>query len=68
MDFACNIAEQKYSSFVLLLESELTDDVGNIEVDLYLLSKFVKASVSSCGQMPLDAQQVDPNVTRHLLY
>ncbi|XP_041994061.1 endoribonuclease Dicer homolog 3-like isoform X1 [Salvia splendens] len=58
MDFACNIVEQKYSSFVILLESELADDVGNMEVDLYLLSKFVKASISSCGQMPLDAQQV----------
>lgn len=59
MDFSCNIAEQKYSSFVLLLESKLADDVGNIEVDLYLLSKFVKASVSSCSQMHLDAQQVE---------
>ncbi|KAK6129787.1 hypothetical protein DH2020_036494 [Rehmannia glutinosa] len=58
MDFACNIAEQKYSSFLLLLETELADDVGNIEVDLYLLSKFVRASVSSCGQVYLDAQQV----------
>ncbi|KAH6774267.1 hypothetical protein C2S51_012671 [Perilla frutescens var. frutescens] len=58
MDFSCNIAEQKYSSFLLLLESKLADDVGNIEVDLFLLSKFVKTSVSSCGQMHLDAQQV----------
>ncbi|XP_057810425.1 endoribonuclease Dicer homolog 3a-like [Salvia miltiorrhiza] len=59
IDFACNIAEQKYSSFVLLMESKLADDVANIEVDLYLLSKFVKVSVSSCGQMHLDGQQVE---------
>lgn len=58
MEFSCNIPQQKYSSFVLLLESKLADDVGNIEVDLYLLSKFVKASVSSCSQMHLHAQQV----------
>ncbi|KAG6417141.1 hypothetical protein SASPL_119292 [Salvia splendens] len=58
MDFDCNIVDQKYSSFVLLLEGELADDVGNMEVDLYLLSKFVKASVSSLGQIPLDSQQV----------
>ncbi|KAL0372085.1 UNVERIFIED_CONTAM: Endoribonuclease Dicer3a [Sesamum calycinum] len=58
MDFSCNIAEQKYSSFVLLLASKLDDDVGNIEVELYLLSKFVRAFVSSCGQIHLDAQQV----------
>ncbi|KAI3454024.1 hypothetical protein Pfo_010687 [Paulownia fortunei] len=58
MDFSCNIAEQKYSSFVLLLETKLADDVGNIEVELYLLSKFVRASVSLCGQVYLDAQQV----------
>ncbi|KAL0327603.1 UNVERIFIED_CONTAM: Endoribonuclease Dicer3a [Sesamum angustifolium] len=58
MDFSCNIAVQKYSSFVLLLASKLDDDVGNIEVELYLLSKFVRAFVSSCGQIHLDAQQV----------
>ncbi|KAL8499337.1 hypothetical protein ACS0TY_022353 [Phlomoides rotata] len=58
MDFSCNIAEQKYSSFALLLERKLDDDVWNIEVDLYLRKKFVKASVSSCDQIHLDAQQV----------
>lgn len=58
MDFSCNLAEHKYSSFALLLERKLDDDVGNIEVDLYLRKKFVKASISSCGQIHLDAQQV----------
>lgn len=58
MDFSCNIAEQKYSSFVLLLETKLADDVGNIEVELYLLKKFVRASVSLCDQIYLDSEQV----------
>ncbi|GFP81473.1 endoribonuclease dicer homolog 3 [Phtheirospermum japonicum] len=40
MDFCCSIADQIYSSFVLLLETKLDDDVGNIELDLYLLSKL----------------------------
>ncbi|KAK4365008.1 hypothetical protein RND71_016366 [Anisodus tanguticus] len=58
MNFPCNIMEVKYSSFVLLLQSELDDDVGNVEVDLFLVSKFVQSSVSHCGKVHLDAQQV----------
>ncbi|KAL3819081.1 hypothetical protein ACJIZ3_004986 [Penstemon smallii] len=58
MDFSCNIPEQKYSSFVLLLETKLDDDVGNNEVHLYLISKFVESSISFCGQIHLDAQQM----------
>ncbi|GER32493.1 dicer-like 3 [Striga asiatica] len=59
MDFCCSIAEQRYSSFVLLLEMKLDDDVGNLEVDLYLLSKSVKANVSSVGQVYLNPQQME---------
>ncbi|KAA8546198.1 hypothetical protein F0562_003063 [Nyssa sinensis] len=59
IDFSCNISDRHYSSFVLLIESKLDDDVGNVEVDLYLVSKFVKSSVSSCGQIHLNAEQVD---------
>ncbi|KAG8381903.1 hypothetical protein BUALT_Bualt05G0021200 [Buddleja alternifolia] len=58
MDFSCNIAKEFFSSFVFLLETKLDDDVGNIEVELYLLTKFVKSSISSCGQIYLDAQQM----------
>ncbi|XP_060208248.1 endoribonuclease Dicer homolog 3a isoform X1 [Lycium barbarum] len=58
MDFPCNIMEVKYSSFVLLLQSELDDDVGNVEVELFLVSKFVKSAVAHCGKVHLDAQQV----------
>ncbi|GAA0149590.1 hypothetical protein LIER_08728 [Lithospermum erythrorhizon] len=56
--FSCNIAEEHYSNFVLLLNSEIDDDVGNIEVDLYLISKFVKASVSAHGLQHLDMDQI----------
>lgn len=58
MNFSCNIPEVNYSSFVLLLQSELDDDVGNVEVELFLVSKFVQSSVSHCGKLHLDAQQV----------
>ncbi|XAR57556.1 Ribonuclease III [Bertholletia excelsa] len=44
--FSCNIPDVHYSSFVLLIESQLDDDVGNIEMELYLVSKFVKSSVA----------------------
>lgn len=57
-DFTCNVLHDKYSGFVLLIESKLDDDVGNFELELYLISKIVKASVSSCGQVHLDAKQV----------
>lgn len=56
--FNCNIVSEIYSGFVLLIESKLDDDVGNMELDLYLVSKTVKASVSSCGQVDLDPEQV----------
>lgn len=58
LEFTCSIVSEIYSGFVLLVESKLDDDVGNIESDLYLVSKVVKASVSSCGQVDLDAKQV----------
>ncbi|GLT85624.1 hypothetical protein SLE2022_038100 [Rubroshorea leprosula] len=57
-DFYCNIVTEVYSGFVLLLESKLDDDVGNLELNLYLVSKMVKTSVSSCGHVQLDAEQM----------
>ena len=57
-EFLCNIPGELYSGFVLLLETKLDDDVGNIELELYLVSKKVKSSVSFCGQVLLDAEQV----------
>lgn len=58
LDFSCNIIEEIYSGFVLLIESKLDDDVGNVEIDLYLISKTVKSYVSSCGKVYLDSEQV----------
>ncbi|CAJ1973600.1 unnamed protein product [Sphenostylis stenocarpa] len=58
LEFTCSIASEVYSGFVLLVESKLDDDVGNIELDLYLVSKIVKVSVSSCGPVDLDATQM----------
>ncbi|XP_050366617.1 endoribonuclease Dicer homolog 3a-like [Argentina anserina] len=57
-DFSCDIVTELYSGFILLIESELAEDVGNIELELYLVSKRVKASVSSCGQVGLDGEQM----------
>ncbi|KAK8597626.1 hypothetical protein V6N13_095026 [Hibiscus sabdariffa] len=57
-DFKCSIITVVYSQFVLLIESELADDVGNTEMDLYLIGKTAKASVSSCGQVHLNAEQM----------
>ncbi|KAK2965570.1 hypothetical protein RJ640_018736 [Escallonia rubra] len=58
MDFLCSNEDEYFSSFILLIETKLDDDVGNLEVQLYLVSKFVKSSVTSCGQFHLDAEQV----------
>ncbi|XP_073146735.1 endoribonuclease Dicer homolog 3 [Henckelia pumila] len=58
LNFSCNLAEEKFSSFVLLLETKLDSDVGNIEVELYLIAKFVRSSVSFSGLTNLDAKQV----------
>ncbi|KAI3811509.1 hypothetical protein L1987_21233 [Smallanthus sonchifolius] len=54
----CSIVEVKFSSFVLLLESKLDDDVSNIEMELYLVSKSVNCKVSSCVKLHLNAEQV----------
>ncbi|XWS70161.1 hypothetical protein CRYUN_Cryun03dG0025400 [Craigia yunnanensis] len=57
-EFSCNIVSVVYSGFVLLIESKLADDVGNIELDLYLIRKMVKTCVSLRGQVHLDAEQM----------
>ncbi|KAF8393640.1 hypothetical protein HHK36_021886 [Tetracentron sinense] len=59
IDFSCNLAGECYSGFVLLIEAKLDDDVSNAEVELYLIpNKLVKSSVSPCGQINLDAEQI----------
>ncbi|GMN63272.1 hypothetical protein TIFTF001_032343 [Ficus carica] len=57
-DFSCSIENEIFSGFVLLIESKLDDDVGNLELELYLVSKTVKTYVSYCGQLNLDAEQM----------
>ncbi|CAN8277764.1 unnamed protein product [Cochlearia groenlandica] len=57
-DFCCNISEDTYSSFSLLIESTLANDVGNVEIDLYLVSKYVKATISACGQIHLSHEEM----------
>ncbi|KAI3514031.1 hypothetical protein L1887_12347 [Cichorium endivia] len=58
MSFLCSVVDVEYSSFVLLIESELDDDVGNLEMELYLVSKSVKCTVSSSVELHLDGEQI----------
>lgn len=57
-DFSCSNESEIFSGFILLIESKLDDDVGNLELELFLVSKTVKASVSYCGQVHLDEEQM----------
>ncbi|KAL5559568.1 hypothetical protein UlMin_035779 [Ulmus minor] len=57
-DFACSVVTEFFSGFVLLLESKLDDDVGNLDLDLHLVTKKVTTKVSSCGPVHLDAEQI----------
>ncbi|KAK7395386.1 hypothetical protein VNO78_15942 [Psophocarpus tetragonolobus] len=56
-DFSSN-TEEIYSGFVLLTGSKLDNDVGNIEKDLYLISKTVTSHVSSGGELYLNSEQM----------
>ncbi|PWA49557.1 endoribonuclease Dicer [Artemisia annua] len=47
MSFTCSNDDHIYSSFVLLLESKLEDDMANFKLDLY----GVKRSLSSCPDL-----------------
>ncbi|XP_071696759.1 endoribonuclease Dicer homolog 3 [Rutidosis leptorrhynchoides] len=59
ISFICSIVDVKYSSFVLLVESKLDDDVGNTEMELYLVSKSVHCKVSSYAELYLNAEQIE---------
>ncbi|KAK6912886.1 PAZ domain [Dillenia turbinata] len=58
IDFCCTLVGEFYAGFVLLLESKLDDDVANMEVDLHLINKSVRSSVSASGQVLLDVEQI----------
>uniref|UniRef100_A0A0D9V9B3 Uncharacterized protein n=1 Tax=Leersia perrieri TaxID=77586 RepID=A0A0D9V9B3_9ORYZ len=59
MNFGCDQVGQIYSDFVLLIDATLPNEVSTLEIDLYLHDKMVRTSVSSCGLLELDAQQME---------
>ncbi|KAL5698311.1 helicase protein [Ranunculus cassubicifolius] len=59
IDFSCNQDGEFYSGFVLLMEEKLNDDVAKAVVELYMVGdKMVKSSVSPCGRIHLNEEQV----------
>lgn len=42
----------------MLMETKLDDDVANLELDLYLVSRTVKSNVSYRGLVHLNAEEV----------
>lgn len=56
--FSWDVFGNYYSSFVLLINAALDNDVGNLELNLYLTDKMVKSFVSPCGDIHLDPQKV----------
>lgn len=68
LNFLCNKVDQKYSSFVLLIDAVLDKDVACVDMDLYLVDKMVKAFVSPCGPIHLEAEQVEQAKRFHELF
>uniref|UniRef100_A0A1D1ZF59 Endoribonuclease Dicer 3a n=1 Tax=Anthurium amnicola TaxID=1678845 RepID=A0A1D1ZF59_9ARAE len=63
--FTCNQDCIKYSNFVLLIDAVLASDISHAEVDLNLLDRAVKSFVSPCGQIKLNAEQVEHSKLFH---
>ncbi|XBI21034.1 hypothetical protein VPH35_062214 [Triticum aestivum] len=59
MKFLCDQVGQKYSNFVLLIDKTIAHEAANLDIDLFLHDKMVKASVSPCGLFELDVQQLE---------
>ncbi|VAH67440.1 unnamed protein product [Triticum turgidum subsp. durum] len=59
MKFLCDQVGQKYSDFVLLIDKTIAHEAANLDIDLFLHDKMVKASVSPCGLFELDVQQME---------
>ncbi|XP_020585033.1 endoribonuclease Dicer homolog 3a isoform X2 [Phalaenopsis equestris] len=57
--FVCNHVNYKYSGFILLLDAILDEDVGCLDIDLYLVDKMVKANISPCGLIEMDNKQIE---------
>lgn len=62
LNFVCDQVGQKYSDFVLLIDANIAKEAATLDIDLYLHDKMVKASVSPCGPLELDARQVWSNI------
>ena len=58
LNFVCDQVGQRYSDFVLLIDTTIANEAANLDIDLYLHDKMVKASVSPCSLLELDVQQV----------
>lgn len=58
LEFQCDKVGQNYSNFVLLIDATLDEDVASLELNLYLLDKMAKATVSRCGPIELGMEQV----------
>lgn len=59
MKFLCDQVGQKYSDFVLLIDKTIAHEAANLDIELFLHDKMVKASVSPCGLFELDVQQME---------
>ncbi|XP_020097206.1 endoribonuclease Dicer homolog 3a-like [Ananas comosus] len=59
LEFQCDKVGQNYSNFVLLIDATLDEDVASLELNLYLLDKMAKATVSRCGPIELGMEQVE---------
>ena len=62
LNFVCDQVGQKYSDFILLIDANIAKEAATLDIDLYLHDKMVKASVSPCGPLELDARQVWSNI------
>lgn len=68
MDFSCSIVDEQFSGFVFLIEAKLEDDVGSVQMDLFMHSnKQVKAIITPCGQVRFDSEQVFHHIPSLLL-
>uniref|UniRef100_A0A0D9XKU7 Uncharacterized protein n=1 Tax=Leersia perrieri TaxID=77586 RepID=A0A0D9XKU7_9ORYZ len=58
-DFLCDQEGENYSGFVLLIESELDDDMAYSKMDLFLIpNKMVYTTVTPCGKVQLNKKQL----------
>ncbi|KAL6643233.1 hypothetical protein ACP70R_021414 [Stipagrostis hirtigluma subsp. patula] len=58
-DFLCDQEGENYAGFVLLMESELEDDVAHSKIDLFLIpNKMVYTTITPCGKIQLNKEQL----------